>query len=194
MSSVLDGRTKTTVTFNEPIDEDSLGSVTAYVTRENLPELRLDGTFEKSSNALSYLTNVGLSANTRYVMTVTKGVKDLAGNNLANDFSCTFTWQGSTISSCPTGLPPVVIKILSTGFSPEEVTLKVGMTVLFKNEDSASHWPAAGPHPTHTLCLGFDSNRALSQGETYQYTFTEAKTCPYHDHVSPGLTGKVIVE
>lgn len=105
-------------------------------------------------------------------------------------------------TTIPTPSPPppspspttVIIRILSSGFSPSQVTIKKGTTVIFKNEDTRSHWPASDVHPVHTICPGFDSLGGLTQGESYQYAFQEAKTCPFHDHLIPVLTGTVIVE
>lgn len=100
-----------------------------------------------------------------------------------------------TPSPSPSAPPSsVVIRILATGFSPASVTISRGTTVIFRNDDSVSHWPASGPHPTHTFCPGFDALRPLATGETYSPTFSEAKTCPYHDHLNPGVRGTIKVE
>ena len=88
-----------------------------------------------------------------------------------------------------------LVQITSEGLSVKELNIKVGDMVTFKNLDSAPHWPAAGPHPTHQICLGFDSLKGLSQNESYSFKFTEAKTCPFHDHlnIQDKYFGKIIV-
>lgn len=86
------------------------------------------------------------------------------------------------------------IEMAQGGFSPKEITIKKGDTVEFANKDSAKHWPASATHPTHKLCPGFDAIGGVATGKTYSFTFNEAKTCPFHDHLSPNLFGKIIVE
>jgi len=86
------------------------------------------------------------------------------------------------------------VEITSAGFAPAELEVKIGTTVHFTNRDSQLHWPASGVHPAHDLCPGFDSLKGLSTGESYSFTFNEAKTCPMHDHLNPALRGKIEVE
>ena len=88
-----------------------------------------------------------------------------------------------------------LIQITDGGLSVNELSIKAGDTVIFKNLDSAPHWPAAGPHPTHQICPGFDALKGLSQNESYSFKFTEARTCPFHDHLNTQskYLGKIIV-
>jgi plastocyanin len=85
------------------------------------------------------------------------------------------------------------VSMNAAGFNPSNLTIKIGDTVVFKNDDTRQHWPASGMHPTHLLCLGFDALRPMASGETYARTFTAAKECPMHDHLIPSLRGKIIV-
>lgn len=79
------------------------------------------------------------------------------------------------------------------GFSPAELSVKVGDTVVFKNDDARDRWPASAMHPTHQVCAGFDAIGGVKSGESYSRTFTEAKVCPFHDHLLPKLFGKITV-
>mgnify|MGYP001558032324 CR=1 FL=1 len=88
----------------------------------------------------------------------------------------------------------VMVDITSGGFSPSEVTIPAGITVRFTNKDASLHWPAAGIHPTHQVCPGFDSLKGLQPGESYSFTFTEKKTCPMNDHLNPQIRGSIIVQ
>ena len=85
------------------------------------------------------------------------------------------------------------VEITASGFSPANLNIKAGDTIVFTNRDSVKHWPASGVHPSHLLCTGFDSLKGLNKGETYSFTFKEAKECPMHDHLNPSLRGKIIV-
>ena len=86
------------------------------------------------------------------------------------------------------------IEMTPTGFAPKEIVIKKGDKVEFMNRDSRKRWPASGMHPTHLLCRGFDALEGIGAGAIYSFTFTEAKTCPFHDHLFPNLFGKIIVE
>ena len=71
-----------------------------------------------------------------------------------------------------------------------------GDTVKFVNQDSAPHWPASDPHPTHTICPGFDALRGLATGQSYSYTFDKITTCPFHDHFdasNSALRGQIMI-
>ncbi len=86
------------------------------------------------------------------------------------------------------------ITIKADGFAPSNITIAPGTKVIFINMDDNLHWPASGIHPTHQICPGFDALKGLAKNETYTFTFTEAKTCPFHDHLNPALQGKIIVK
>ena len=101
-----------------------------------------------------------------------------------------------TISPTPIATPvgqTTTIIFANGGASPTTVTIKAGDTVKFVSNDSIPHWPASGVHPTHQICPGFDSLRGLNNGESYSFTFNEAKTCPWHDHLIASLKGQIIV-
>ena len=97
-----------------------------------------------------------------------------------------------------------VITVSKDGYSPPELTISLGTTVIWKNNDTRLHWPASNFHPTHTLypetgeddCLGssFDACRGLTQGETYTFTFEYSGSWAYHDHLFPSVGGVVYVE
>ncbi len=103
-------------------------------------------------------------------------------------------------AAVPSAAPPEasggaaqVISMTASGFLPTNLTIKVGDTVTFKNDDTPSHWPASGLHPTHLLCPGFDALKPVAAGETYSFTFRGAKECPMHDHLTPSIRGKITV-
>lgn len=95
--------------------------------------------------------------------------------------------------------PPVTplvaeIDFTANGFSPASLTVAKGTTVTFTNKDSQAHWPASGVHPIHQICAGLDPLQPLQPGESYDFTFNVAKTCPMHDHLNPGTQGTIIVQ
>ena len=79
------------------------------------------------------------------------------------------------------------VGIKNFAFSPSEIRVKKGDTVIWTNGDSTSH--------TVTSDSGSELNSDfLSQGETYSHTFNEAGTFSYHCRPHTFMNGKVIVE
>ncbi|MBI4426399.1 MAG: cupredoxin domain-containing protein [Candidatus Kerfeldbacteria bacterium] len=99
--------------------------------------------------------------------------------------------SSSDVTAAPTS---VAVSVTSTGFSPATVTVAIGGTVTWKNDDSTRHQPASDPHPIHTGLPGFDAIGGIGPGATYQFTFTRAGTFSYHDHSFPLRQGLVIVQ
>jgi len=79
------------------------------------------------------------------------------------------------------------------GFEPNSITIKVGETVTWTNNDSDEMWVASNPHPTHTDYPGFDELKSVTKGQTYSFTFTKEGTWGYHNHLNPGQKGVVVV-
>jgi plastocyanin len=78
-----------------------------------------------------------------------------------------------------------------TCFSPSEVSVNVGDTVTWSNDDSAAHTvtsgtPSDGPDGT------FDSSLFMA-GTTFSYTFDKAGEYNYFCMVHPWMTGKIQV-
>lgn len=80
-----------------------------------------------------------------------------------------------------------------TAFTPNDLTLKVGDVVIFKNDSNKSFWPASGPHPQHTNYPEFDPKKSIAAGSTWEFKFTKAGTWPFHDHLNATAFGKITV-
>lgn len=98
----------------------------------------------------------------------------------------------------PTGTPSNhVVRLTQSGPTPKTITIRAGDSVSFINDANVEFWPASDPHPTHNLCPGFDAKRALKLGDGYTLTFSEKRTCTYHNHLNPSSTalqGTIIVQ
>lgn len=108
------------------------------------------------------------------------------------------TSPNQTISPNPSQSAGKVFTITRLGdkLNPQDLTVKVGDSVTFTNNDNTPWWPVSGVHPTHQICPGFDALRGLTKGMSYSHTFTVAKTCPFHNHLDAGnknLLGKIVV-
>lgn len=123
------------------------------------------------------------------------------------------TSQGTApIAPVPTTQAPVtqgtspaeqnVVTYTHAGYSPNTITIKAGETVNFKNNSSQSMWTASGVHPTHRLypttggCIGstFDACKGVQPGNSWSFKFDIAGTWKYHNHLSPGDTGTIVVK
>jgi len=77
-----------------------------------------------------------------------------------------------------------IITISNFSFQPEQLTIKSGKEVIFKNEDSV----------THTVTgEDFDSGN-IESGGTYKHTFTKKGSINYHCTPHPSMKGIIIVE
>ncbi len=78
----------------------------------------------------------------------------------------------------------ITIRIAGFAFTPAQITVKQGDTVVWVNDDSAPHTIKA---------TGFESS-TLSKGQSYQHRFTEAPgDYAYICGLHPSMKGKVIV-
>ena len=106
-----------------------------------------------------------------------------------------------------TGTPAaktVTVTYTGSTFSPNSVSIRVGDTVTFVNSGSAPMWVATNNHPAHqgysgttkdqhcpdTQGMSFDQ---CSVGSSYTFTFTKAGSWGYHNHVSSGAGGTIVV-
>lgn len=86
-----------------------------------------------------------------------------------------------------------VIKMTDQGFTPSEIGIGQGESVTFTNAGTEDHWPASANHPTHDRYPAFDPKRGIPPGESWTFTFTQAGSWAYHDHLNSALRGKVVV-
>jgi len=108
----------------------------------------------------------------------------------------------TTTPSAPPAAKTVTVEMSSSGFSPSSVEINKGDTVVFLNKGTTDQWPASASHPTHTVypesggCVGskFDACGRISPGASFTFTFNQAGSWGYHDHLNPGLRGTIVVK
>jgi len=101
----------------------------------------------------------------------------------------------ATESAAPTeAMEENIVKISSSGFSPQNITIAVGESVTWLNEDTENHQIQSAVHPTHRLYPPLNTVGLLKPGEKKSLSFPTAGTYKYHDHLNPSLTGSVTVE
>jgi plastocyanin len=87
--------------------------------------------------------------------------------------------------------------ITSTGLSPNPITIAVGATVTFANNDAVNHDVQGGPDPDHRDCPEIDAVGFLTPGQSRQtQPFIQARTCEFHDHGfhSPLFNGRIVIQ
>lgn len=107
----------------------------------------------------------------------------------------------SAVEAVPEETKPKLhtVYIKNSVFVPRIITITVGDTVRWVNNDDKLHWPSADPHPTHSALPEFDPLSDLSPGESYAFTFTQVGAVPYHDHTQAiiddvaTITGTIVV-
>jgi plastocyanin len=78
----------------------------------------------------------------------------------------------------------------SNTYQPAEMTVSVGTTVTWVNEDSFDHTITAGTRGEPSGL--FDAT--VAAGGNFSYTFEEAGTYDYYCTIHPGMNGTIIVE
>ncbi len=82
--------------------------------------------------------------------------------------------------------PAAAVKIDNFVFSPNPVTVPVGSTIRWTNQDDI-------PHNVVSDDKSFKS-KVLDTDETFAYTFTKPGTYTYFCSIHPKMTGKVVVQ
>jgi len=78
------------------------------------------------------------------------------------------------------------IRIENFAFNPPTVTVPVGSTVTWTNNDGTLH--------TVTSATKVFSSAGLDQGGVFAYTFTNPGTYPYYCKLHPHMTGMIVVK
>ncbi|OGG03912.1 hypothetical protein A2W14_05585 [Candidatus Gottesmanbacteria bacterium RBG_16_37_8] len=79
------------------------------------------------------------------------------------------------------------------GFTPQEVTIKLGSAVTWTNNSKKSMYVASNDHPSHDLYPQFDQLSAVGNSGQYSFVFDKVGSWGYHNHASPSDTARVIV-
>lgn len=89
---------------------------------------------------------------------------------------------GSTTISMVNGASALT----STAYSPNPITVSVGTTVSWLNNDSTTHTAAANG--------GAFASPGVAPNSRFNFTFTSAGTFPYHCTIHPNMVGTITVQ
>lgn len=99
---------------------------------------------------------------------------------------CGASDQGSTVTTASSEASGPQVIIANHSFDPDTVTIDAGETLTWVNQDGPNHDVIADN--------GEFASQALSTGESFSFTFTDAGTYPYHCGIHPDMTATVIVQ
>lgn len=99
--------------------------------------------------------------------------------------------DGTTTPPTTSGVPAITVgangvTLAAMSYSPANLTVKVGETVTWANNDSVPHTVTSDTRLFHT--------GQISPGKTATHTFTAAGTYPYHCDFHPHMTGTITVQ
>lgn len=121
-------------------------------------------------------------------------------------------YGGTSTKSSPVGTPKqerqstntqsqtgeaVTITFSADGISPAQVTVASGSSIKWVNSTSAKIQVASDPHPTHTAnpeITNGDFVIEVEPGASSNVVVVKKGTWGIHDHLKPGVRGKVVVE
>lgn len=98
-------------------------------------------------------------------------------------YTPTSSTQASSSTVNNPASPEVTIK--GFAFSPDTLTVKVGTTVKWTNQDSVAH--------SVTSDTGLFDSGELAAGNTFSFTFTQAGTFDYHCAMHPSMIATIVV-
>lgn len=106
--------------------------------------------------------------------TTTSDTSAVADDTIAPDTSTPATTAAVTISNFL--------------FNSSKLTVKVGTTVTWTNNDSVAHTVTADAASSDA-----PASELLNKGDTYSFTFTKAGSYAYHCEPHPSMKGTVVV-
>ena len=108
---------------------------------------------------------------------------------------------GTTGPGPVTGSPGpsgATIRIENGRVNPATVTISVGQSVTFVNNDGATRNVTSNPHPAHTDCPQTNAVSNIGNGQTkLTNAYTTARSCGFHDHDEPdnaNRRGTIIIQ
>lgn len=133
----------------------------------------------QGENGIEQTGNVGPKTN--------QAMHDTSCSGMATSTPPVSTGGGGGSGTSTTSHAPITrqVTIANMAFAPVSVSIKVGDTVKWTNQDATPHTVSADDN-------SFGSN-SIAQGGTFSHTFTAAGTVHYHCSFHPTMTATVVV-
>ena len=94
-------------------------------------------------------------------------------------------WLSATLSPCGAAAAEVTVKIANFTFVPQTLSVPVGTTVTWVNDDDI-------PHVVAEKSATFRS-KALDTGDKFSHVFAKAGKVEYYCAIHPHMTGEIVV-
>lgn len=83
--------------------------------------------------------------------------------------------------------------LTGSGFSPKNLKIKNGDSVIFESKTQSVFWPASDLHPSHLVYPEFDPKEPIKVGSSWRFKFEKKGSWGFHDHLNPSNRGNVVV-
>jgi hypothetical protein len=163
-----------TATFSEPIDATTVSSATLIVTTSAGAVIPGTLTYIAASTTAQFTPADGYPSGGTVNVTLTTGIKDVAGNRLASDFRFSFTARDVTpptvVAVSPpngaTGVPPNA-PLTVTFSKPMDASAVNASTVLLKLASTGASVPATVTYDATTLTATISPTASLAYATAY---------------------------
>jgi hypothetical protein len=160
-------------------------TVLVQETNETDNETLVQGSLSYADRKMTFTPMENLSYNTTYRVTLTSGIKDLAGNNLSTDFSWSFTTAAE-----PDRIPPKIVSIFPPNGSVG-VPVNTVIVVNFSEHVRWSKQPIILLHPNGTKVEGDITFNASTFSLCFAPTTSLDFATTYHVIVLEEITDRV---
>ncbi len=128
-----------------------------------------------------------LTSATLVLLMLGLAVAACGGGGSGDTTADTVAASGSTVTTgSATSGSEIEVIMANRAYDPDTVTIKVGDTVTWINEDAPRHDVVADN--------GEFKSDLFDKGQSFSFTFTTVGTYPYHCTIHPGMTGTIIVQ
>jgi plastocyanin len=118
--------------------------------------------------------------------TVIVGLTEAAAETGGGEASPVATPAASPAANTQAGATAQAVSIKNFAFDPPTLTVPVGTTVTWTNNDSTAH--------TATADDGSFQSGHIDPGQTFSFTFNTAGTFNYHCEIHPNMTASITVQ
>ena len=125
-----------------------------------------------------------------FILLGNKNTNTLPSNNQPESIK---SEASATPAAVETNIQIANVILGDLGFVPQDITVKVGTTMVWINKSGKAATVNSDDHPTHKL-YPFLNLGEFSSSSSLQVVFDKAGTYSYHNHLNASETGTVTVE
>jgi len=93
----------------------------------------------------------------------------------------------------PTQSQAALVTYDGSSFSPGQITVKAGQTVIFKNNSSVTVQVNSDPHPIHTDDSDLNVG-SIAAGQSKTVTVNKTGSFGFHNHLMPTQKGSITIQ